>query len=327
MSNEIEQKDMMKTSPSESTATVNATPQTQQPRFRIMTSFQCKLTLSLFIVGVLGTFLAITMEVILPKEGQWTGLESHHCNEFCENFDSCDHSMDERPTVQQPVNAYTNLAYMWCGIVPLLFFRVDLSTVMYFCSSMLLGVSSFMYHASISRLWLNMDSATMYTYICSLVMHGLFAVFGIPWRCLAPPLLTMIIAMPFIRPRIPVSIGSAQINFAQVCLVALLCLALVVAQIYKIINHAYARRRFEGTPCFESIFDIIFQSLKIVGVALVPAIFCGIATVGWINDRGKRWCDPDSRFQWHGVWVSGKTLWKFSPHNHGPHTLLAPISS
>jgi Ceramidase len=269
-----------------------------------MNNFHRKLALSFLITALCCAIFTVTMEVVLPKEGQWEGLESHHCDEFCENFVNCNHTMAERPTIQQPVNAYSNMAYIWCGIVPLVFLRLDLSTAMYFCSSLLLGISSFMFHASITRMWQYMDSAHMYTYILVLVMHGLYAVIGIPWRCLAPFLLSLFISMPMIRPKLPASIESSQINFAQVLFIALLSLALVMAHIYRTINHALARKQLRQLPCHESVSDILFQSSKIIATALIPAAFGSVATVGWTNDREKKWCDPDSIFQWHGVWVS-----------------------
>jgi hypothetical protein len=272
-----------------------------------MRNFHRKLALSFFITVLCGAIFAITMEILLPKEGEWTGFESHHCDEFCENYVRCNHTMDERPTIQQPVNAYTNLAYIWGGIVPLVFLRVDVSTSMYFCASVLLGISSFMYHSSITRVWQHMDSAHMYTYILALVMHGLFAVIGTPWRCLAPILLSMFIAMPFIRPKLPVSVESAQINSAQVLLIVLLSLALVMAHIYRTINHSLARQKLLQLSIHKSISYILRESSKVIATALVPAVLGVVATVGWTNDREKRWCDPDSIFQWHGIWVS--TRW------------------
>jgi hypothetical protein len=269
-----------------------------------MNIFHRKLAFSLLIAAICCAIFAITMEVLLPKEGLWTGMESRHCDEFCENFDKCNHTMVERPTIQQPVNSYTNLAYIWCGIVPLVFLRVDLSTVTYFCSSVLLGISSFMYHASITRVWQYMDSAHMYTYILVLVMHGLFAVMGIPWRCLAPVQLSMLVAMPLIRPRFPVSVESAQINSAQVLIIALLSLALVIAHLYRTINHTLVRRQLLHLSWQKSINEIMFPSAKVIATALIPAVFGGVATIGWSNDREKRWCNPDSAFQWHGAWVS-----------------------
>jgi hypothetical protein len=258
----------------------------------------------LLLVVAFGAILAVTMEVFLPKEGQWSGMESHHCDEFCENNDKCDHTMDERPTIQQPVNAYSNIVYIWCGIIPLVFFRVDVSTMMYFCSSVLLGVSSFMYHASITRMWMNMDSANMYTYITALVFQGLNAVFGISWHCLAPILAILIIAMPFLRPLIPPSIQSAQVNLGQGLIITGLSMVLVLAKIYKILNHAAAKTRVKY-QAFAVVCTALFQIFKVIGVAVVPALFCAIATIGWMNDREKSWCNPDSVFQWHGIWVSG----------------------
>ncbi|KAG7345024.1 ceramidase [Nitzschia inconspicua] len=261
------------------------------------------------------------MEIILPKEGQWAGLESHHCDEFCENSDKCDHSMDERPTMQQPVNAYSNIAYIWCGVVPMVFFRVDLSTTMYFCSSALLGISSFMYHASISRLWMNLDSSSMYTYFAVLVMHGLCSVFGLSWRCLCPIFVAILIAMPFVRPTIPFSRETEKIIYGQVLAITVLSLVLVLANIYKIVNQTFARTRSQGQHTyFASIFILLLQIFGVISVALFPGLLCAIATVGWNNDREKRWCRPNSIFQWHALWhaltaIASLWVWIFFDRN------------
>lgn len=269
-----------------------------------MSSFLRRLVILWLLGAVMAMAVALTAEVVLPEEGQWEGMESHHCDEFCENSNKCNHTMEERPTIQQPVNAYSNMAYIWCGIVPITFFRLDLSTIMYLCSSLLLGISSFMYHASITRFWMNLDSSYTYTYITVLILQGTSVVFGISWRCLSPIMVAILVAMPFIRPEIPFRIDSEKISFAQVSIVAVLATVLVLARIYKVVNHAFAKkRRIRKTTALAYLFSILLQISRVVVIASIPAFFGAVAIVSWNKDREKIWCDPDSKFQWHGVWV------------------------
>lgn len=284
----------------ESSSRFGRSPQLTQNKF------SRKLIASLLIVLLICAIFAIIMHVILPQEGQWGDMDSHRCDEYCENSDQCDHPMEERPAVQQPVNAYTNMAYIWCGIVPLLFLRIDLSTIMYFCASTLLAISSFMFHASVTKFWMEMDGANMYTYGAALVFHGLHVVFGVSWLLLTPLLVALLVAMPLVRPYI--TIDSELINSGQLILVVCLAAILVMARIYKIANHALAKQMEAQLSWLVTASTILFRSFQVVGMAFVPAIFSGVATIVWMKDVDKEWCDPSGWMQWHGVWVSARSV-------------------
>jgi hypothetical protein len=288
--------------------------------------FWKKYIFSLLITFLIGMTFALIMEIILPEEGQWSDMRSHTCDEYCENSHMCDHTMKERPTVQQPVNAYSNLAYIWCGIVPLIFLRVDLSTIMYFLASSLLAISSFMFHASISKLWMQMDGASMYTYGSVLIFHGLHCVLNVSWKFLALLQVALLIIIPIVRPKI--TIESELINSGQLIAVVILAVTLVLARLYRIINLGIARATREHLSCCAAFFSILGQSVRVIIIAFVPAILSGIATFVWMKDMNKDWCDPDSKMQWHGVWhcftgFSSLWLWVFVDMNKLKDTLAS----
>ena len=229
--------------------------------------FWRKYIVSLLITFIVGVIFALVMEVILPQEGQWSDHISHKCEEFCENSHMCDHTMEERPTVQQPVNAYSNMVYIWCGLVPLIFLRVDLSTIMYFCASAWLAIASFMFHASISKFWASMDGASMYTYGSVLIFHGLHCVFNISWGILTVLQVALFITMPLVRSMI--TIDSELIFSGQLVVVVILAVTLVFARIYKIINLGTARGKRDQLPCWLTSSSILWQSVRVFSIAFV----------------------------------------------------------
>lgn len=257
-----------------------------------------KLALSLVLLIIIGSIFVIVVEVILPEEGQWADLTSHRCDEFCENSHDCDHTMEDRPTVQQPVNAYTNLAYIWYGLVPMVFFRIDLGTFMYFCASTLLAIGSFMFHASVSTFWASMDGSWMFTYGWALIFHGVFVVLCVPWKLLAPILVALFVAIPLKRGQMK---NDLQLVMAGMFVVVVILVAiLVLARIYMIVARQPKKRASDTcskTWCYKTL-----QISIILGVALIPATISGFATFVWDMDRRKEWCNPASAWQWHGVW-------------------------
>ena len=110
--------------------------------------------------------------------------------------------------------------------------------------------------------------------------------------------------MPFVRPRIPLSIESLEITAGQILIIFVLSTIVVMAKLYKILSHAMMERRHKrsrNTPVM--IIAVMLRICKEIGVAIFPAAVCFVAYLAWTNDREKKWCDPDSLFQWHGVWV------------------------
>ena len=181
-----------------------------------------------------------------------------------------------------------------------------------------------MFHASISKFWMQMDGASMYTYGSVLIFHGLHCVFNISWKILAVLQVGLFIAMPLVRPMI--TIESELINSGQLMVVVLLAVVLVLARIYRIINLGTARGKREQLPCCLTSSTILWQSVRVLGIAIFPAILSGTATFVWMKDLYKDWCDPDSKMQWHGVWhcltgFSSVWLWVFYDINKLKDTL------
>ncbi|KAL3940083.1 MAG: hypothetical protein SGARI_001128 [Bacillariaceae sp.] len=172
--------------------------------------------------------------------------------------------------------------------------------------------------SAIIRFWMQMDGASMYTYGAVLIFQGFHAVFNISWMILAPVQVALLIAMPLVRPKI--TVDSELINSGQLIVVVLLATILVLVRLYKIINHGTARGKRDHLPCWGTFFSILWQSVRIVSIAFVPAILSGFATIVWMQDMEKKWCNPDSAMQWHGVWhcftgFSSVYLWLFYDFN------------
>lgn len=270
----------------------------QEKRRQRQMNFWRKLIVSLVLLLIIGSIFAIAVEVILPEEGQWAGLTSHRCEEFCESSHQCDHTMEDRPTVQQPVNAYTNLAYIYYGLVPMVFIRIDLSTFMYFCASTLLAIASFMFHASVSSFWAGMDGAYMFTYGMALIFHGIFVVFCVPYLVLAPILVALFVTIPLKRSQMKIDLQLIMAGMFVV--VVILVVILAMARIYMIV--ACQPKKKVSDTCTKIWRYKAWQISIIIGVACVPAIISGVAFSVWYMDMSKEWCNPASAWQWHGVW-------------------------
>lgn len=66
---------------------------------------------------------------------------------------------------------------------------------------------------------------------------------------------------------------------------------------------------------------ILWKSVRIISIALVPGIMSGFAAFVWnIDMRKGAWCDPGSKLQWHSVWhvfsaFSSLWVWLFYDFN------------
>ena len=185
-----------------------------------------------FFVGCDG----ITNVVILDDNGQWADYESGRCDNICENSHQCDHVIEDRPIIQQPVNTWTNLTYILVGLWPIIHIRVDTSTVMFLLASTYLGIGSFMFHASITSFWQTIDVAATYDSIATGLLHGVYALTNVSWNWMAIPLLGLEITFSFVKKDMDAAgMGSTKMLTLMVSFVILEHAILVGAQIYAIV--------------------------------------------------------------------------------------------
>lgn len=243
-----------------------------------------------FILGIIAVILVV--EVARDDSSPWADYEGHNCTEYCENSHMCDHTMEERPAVQQPYNAWSNLAYLFAGLIPITMIRCDISTIVYLITATLIGISSFMFHASLTEYWRALDSAFMFPYFATLTFHGIHAVFGVAWKWLAIPMVVMIFITPAVKPILDkAGLGSGILNSVQFFCIALMVAVLVVGRIFNTL----LRKNL-------SVLKRTFLMARAMFLPCIPGIMYLTGIEVWKKDVSKTWCDPEGALQWHAVW-------------------------
>ncbi len=121
---------------------------------------------------------------LLPEAGAWSGLTPGDCTEYCEGSHRCG-SLDVRPAVQQPLNTWSNLAYVFVGALALAR-PFTPGAGLFAASALLLGVGSFLFHASITREMQWLDMVGTYGVLVALLACGVHRVWGVAWSLLLP---------------------------------------------------------------------------------------------------------------------------------------------
>ena len=250
------------------------------------------LTFSIF--AVIAIIFIIVFQVILDDYGQWSDYESGKCDGgYCENHHQCDHEMEDRPTIQQPVNTWSNLAYILAGLWPIIHFRVKISTIVFLLACTYLGIGSFMYHASITSFWQTIDVAATYGVIATVLFHGVHALTNLSWKWMALPLLGLIIAFSFVKKDMDAA-GMVSTNMLSLMISIIIAehVILLGASIYKSIT----------SPPTDSASSELTDILKLFLLAFFPGVIFGLAVVIRQKDADQEWCLPDSFWQGHGAW-------------------------
>lgn len=165
-------------------------------------------TLALVAVGV-AVFTAF------PDGTLWSAMTPADCAEYCESHTRCG-PLATRPSVQQPLNSWSNAAFVFVGLLAIRT-RPRALAALFASSAVLLGIGSFLFHAAVTREAQWLDMVGTYAAVVSvaafawhkagvragvaaasaLLAIGLIAVFK--WRIdawLALPLLVLAAAVP-----------------------------------------------------------------------------------------------------------------------------------
>ena len=182
--------------------------------------------------------LAAGVLAVYPDGTLWSAMTPADCEEYCEAHTRCG-PLATRPSVQQPLNSWSNAAFVFVGLLAIRT-RPRALALLFAGSAGLLGVGSFVFHAAVTRETQWLDMVGTYAAVVSvaalglhqlgvranvavalaLVVDGLFALFK--WRIdawVALPLLVIATAIPMIL-AVRAGRGSAR--------AALLPLALLV---------------------------------------------------------------------------------------------------
>jgi len=238
------------------------------------------------------TFVVIF--VFILDDGQWNGNDSADCTATCENSHVCDYNMEERPAIQQPVNAWTSLAYIFVGLWPINHYRVDMSTFIFMLAMFYLGIGGFLYHASLTSVWQTIDEAAMFGALTALIFHGIFALTSIPWSWLALPWMGLVIVFSVLEQEMnEAGLDSKTLSTIIVFIIIAEHLVLLAVGIRKILlRPSTSTKRLKKAR----------QSLKLVLVALLPGVIFGIGLLIREKDSDDEWCTPDSFWQGHAAW-------------------------
>lgn len=174
-----------------------------------------------------------------PDATVWQGLTPADCAEYCEAHTRCG-ALAARAAIQQPLNSWSNAAFVFVGLLAVRT-RPRLLAWLFAASALVLGVGSFLFHASVTREMQWLDMVGTYAVVVAigalglqrlgvragaaaalaLGLDALFAIFK--WRidgAVALPLLVLAAAVPMAL-LVRAGRGSAR--------AALLPLALLVA--------------------------------------------------------------------------------------------------
>jgi hypothetical protein len=113
----------------------------------------------------------------LPSAAVWSDLTPGDCAEYCERSADCG-ELASRDAIQQPLNAWSNLAYLFVG---LLAWRRPLrpTAALFALSSFVLAAGSFLFHAAVTREFQWLDMVGTYGVLVAVFAHGLVAAFGL----------------------------------------------------------------------------------------------------------------------------------------------------
>lgn len=110
--------------------------------------------------ALVGTLALVALGVVVfaavPDATLWSALTPADCAEYCEAHTRCG-PLTTRPSVQQPLNSWSNAAFVFAGLLAL-GTRPRALAALFAGSAVLLGVGSFLFHASLTReaQWLDM---------------------------------------------------------------------------------------------------------------------------------------------------------------------------
>lgn len=208
----------------------------------------------------------------------WTGWQPATClpnNCFCESL--------RKGFIRQPINTYSNLAYLLIGLLILAHARSDNARtnlmsshraypIVFSIATMVIGVGSFFYHASLTFIGQWFDVMGMYLFASFALLYNLARLrplrgttFAVGYVVMNAMLGYLLIVNPFIR---------RQVFAAMIYGILALEVLVLLAERPRI-----RTRYFIG--------------------ALVSLI---VAYAIWMLDENRTWCDPSSILQGHAVW-------------------------
>jgi len=131
---------------------------------------------ALLVTALCGAVAAIALAT-LPSAEVWSALTPGDCDEYCEASTRCG-ELATRAAVQQPLNSWSNLAYLFVGVLALR--RPLRPTAALFAASLgVLAVGSFLFHATVTREMQWLDMVGTYAALVAVIARGVAAAFSV----------------------------------------------------------------------------------------------------------------------------------------------------
>lgn len=136
------------------------------------------------LVTLAAALVLAVLSFVLPTGSLYAGLPEARCDEYCEASTRCG-PIAERPSIQQPLNAWSNLAYLFVGALAIARSR-SVGALLFGGSCAVLFLGSFLFHAALVRPFQWLDVMGMYLVMNALVARGVHDVLGVRWSRLVP---------------------------------------------------------------------------------------------------------------------------------------------
>lgn len=213
-----------------------------------------------------------------PSAQMWANLTPGNCPEYCERFTNCELPLHQRPAIQQPLNSWSNLGFVFVGFLAALP-RPHPGSLLFGLSCVVLGIGSFLFHASVTYELQWLDVVGMYFVEVSILAWAVHCTWGTPYRRLLP----VVVAADLL-----LAAFKWQLSTTLVLTLLGACIAMFMSK------HVRRGRR----------------SLR---AAWLPGVLFAIAYVVRGLDVQKVLCTPDSLlFQGHALWhlLCAAAVWK-----------------
>jgi len=116
-------------------------------------------------------FVGAVVFAVFPDGTLWSAMTPADCAEYCEAHTRCG-PLATRPSVQQPLNAWSNAAFVFVGLLAIRT-RPRRLAALFALSTGLLGVGSFLFHAAVTRETQWLDMVGTYAAVVSVAALGL----------------------------------------------------------------------------------------------------------------------------------------------------------
>lgn len=192
----------------------------------------------------------------LPSALAWSGLTPGECAEYCEARTRCG-PLAERAAVQQPLNAWSNLGFLFVGMLAL---RRPVSALatLFAVSCALLAAGSFLFHATITREMQWLDMVGTYAAIVAVIARGAVAAFGVrPAVAIAAALVADLLFAIF-KWSIPATVALP------------LLLGVLAVPIARVTREGRRSLRAALLPAILMAVAFLFRQLDVAGIGCLP---------------------------------------------------------